>query len=666
MKKRTLDLMFVLSIILLASLTVLLASCGPEPIVVDEDELGYEVDLGDGVDQDLENRIVEHLRVEPSCSEQGGQICSYQQYCPSGFINASDSDECCETSCLNHVKTNTCNYNTICEGYENEECKDCQCQGVVCGGLCYNYKGTCCGDKFVEAGHLVFCEDDNIPEVAVSGVGCSIPGQCFQTVMPLIVTFEIPTMYELGVEENGKIIVTNNAGNLISGKIKWSYNSKFEILTNGLRIEDTYKEINLSSGDSIEIPITIKALQVYDFFEHPYEGFSRIWLIIKGEDYPGQVTYISPSMRIYERDKPTICGEITFNMKGECINNVFYPDARCSFVDSDYFPMCANGFLFTKYATLKYDNKTNRIKIGGEVEPKGLKQVLVLRLNNNVELNVSAMQEWVETFFDKESNRMFRRNLVDFKFEDAGRVNIDWNKITTTDDLILEVETASNINMDDYDFLVGYTPRSQSKIIFNDTGGVYAGKGVLLIDTSEQEFSTIAHEMTHGFGAPDLYFAHMHAQACTSHFFNGLMCGAAIMTSGTPEEFRLYSAPWIGWADLDGDGIIDVEDDAVAKLPSWFEGIEIKEAKGVLAWVGGTNQKSFYVSVEVVDKKRKQEVPAVIGVSSPLFSAKAFSGQGMLSYTPYIMPQSKIDITVTAEYAGYKDTKTFEFDPNNP
>lgn len=608
-----------------------------------------------------ENEITIHEEILPeTCSELSGYECSYQQYCASEFLNAADSDFCCRDLCLNHQQAKACNYNTICEGYENTDCKDCQCNGVVCGGLCYNHKGTCCDDIFIPVENFVYCKEEDVPQA----LGCAIPGWCFNTEAPLIVLFDIPAYYPVGVQQSGVIKIKNNGFLDIIASIEWGYNPKFEILAaNNIKIDDAYNKIRMSPSQEIWIPVKITALEDYNFFLYNTDPHSKISIVVKNPH--GADFYSSPSLTIYKTYKPNYCGKDAFTMNGTCFNGIFYPDAQCRLEADDLFIFCANGFKFDE-SKFAYDDKIDEFNIKRDVAAKGLKKVFVTRINSNIRLNLDVIEKWTESFFDKESNTIFGRNMVDFEFIDRGSVFADRNKINNLEELKEHLKSRLGLEDGNYDFIIAYMHKNNSKIVFNESGGIYGGNGFIFLDIGASMNFVIAHEMLHGFGAPDLYFNNSFSLACTTHFINDVMCGPAIITAdhSSPKEFRLYTAPFIGWADIDGDGIADIEDKRVMKTPEWFEGIEISEARIVVATVGGS-KKVHYVEVKVIDTKNKKSVPSIISISSPLFSVKAYSPQGALLYELKDLPSSKIPISVIAEYAGYIDSTTIVFDPSN-
>jgi hypothetical protein len=538
----------------------------------------------------------------------------------------------------------------VCEGEgvsceAKEECK------LICGNLCFNYEGTCCNDKnLVTYRGEVYCSS-NVP----ANLGCSIPGWCLVYDKPLIVEFEVDEYYRLGNEVNNKIIITNNGFNEVNGNLVWNHSDKFEI-------QGKVSSINLNPGEKIEIPISVKALQDLDLLQFPGEAYSRLWLYFEKEGY------FSPIMRIHKYSAPKSCGGKTFEIPGECIDDIFYPHATCDGEEtgkvSDYTSLCDTGMSLN----LRYDNDLDVLKTWGDVQALGNKKVLVAKINHDQNLDVQGISSWVESFYDQESQRLFGKNLIDFNFEDNGRINIDWNFIDTNEDLINEFHSKLNLDSKDYDFLIAFTDKANSKIIFNESGGVYLGQGVVLIDIGDTRFETVAHEINHGFGAPDLYYNTSYPTACSVQFFNALMCGSDSLTMledpvNPPfDGFNLYTNSFIGWSDLDNDGILDVED-SVEKVPSWSEGIEILDALPVLANQGTSNEQ-FSVQVYVLDKKTQKLVPSIITISSDLFNKKIYTPTGMMLYVVETVPSSKLDINVKAEFGGYSDSVTFEYDPS--
>ncbi len=610
--------------------------------------------------------------IQDSCESQGGVVCLAQERCTGNILSVAGEDSCCSGNCQRLTATNTCNYNTLCEGWESPSCVDCQCSGTVCGGICYGEEGTCCNNRnFIPQKKGVYCGGDTVPE----NQACAVPGTCTPGYNPLIVFFDIPEFYELNVPLSARVIVMNNAPNEVRGRLTWTYNQKFKIVgSDGRKIEESYQTIELKKGQSVEFMITITPQNEFNLFTSPLDGFSRFYLTVVDDQGYGNL-YTGPFMKIVKMGGSNLCGGSSFAMKGSCISSVFYPDAvECTGTETgtikDYLNLCAQGFSLKD--SLRYDQQNDLIKVWGDVRASGTKKIFVARINDDFVLNISGIQSWTETFFDAEAQKILGKNMVDLSFTDRGRVSVDWSRVSNTDDLRQQLERQLSLSPANYDFIIGYTEKAHSKIIFNESGGIYVGKGVILIDSNDTHFLTVAHEMNHGFGAPDLYFNTSTPTACTAQFINDIMCGFTILAARTvidppPDEMRLNTAPFIGWGDLDADGIVDVDDQYVLKIPSWSQGIEILEARPIVATQSSPGIPPIQVlsiDVYVLDKKTQKLVPALITIDSPLFSNKFFSTTGMLFYTPKItLPTTPLDITVTAEYGRFTDSRVVRYDP---
>src|SRR3989338_3922951 len=516
-------------------------------------------------------------------------------------FNAENETEDAGNKAETAVKTKFCNYNTICEDYEENTCKDCKCNGIVCGGICYNYDGKCCNDIFIFEGDGAYCDDENLPK----NIGCPIPGTCFSANNPLIVKFDIPVNYEVGIEKSGQITIKNNGNYGIEAELDWWHNKNFEVRGANANVESEYSKISLMPGEETKVDIWIKALYDYNLFFNPAESFSRLYFGVKTNN--GAEWYPSPVLNIYKKSEAIACSKGLFPVYGKCINNLYYPDAMCTQGNDDYRPICANGFVMDN--NLAYDGETDKLKLSGDVPPIGTIRILTVRLNNNISIDIKSLQEWIENFFDMQSSIILGRNMVDFQFYDWGSISLDWDGVKDGLDLTKKIENSLEIQKKDYEILIGYTDKTKSKIIFNESAAVYVGKGVILADTGEDArmYYLMAHEINHAFGAPDLYFNHSFSKACSTYFVNDLMCGSSnLVSDDNYEKFKLNTAPFIGWADIDGDGITDVEDRYIMKAPSWLEGLEILEVRPLIGTFSGTNQKVFSVEGVVVDKKRKK------------------------------------------------------------
>lgn len=593
-----------------------------------------------------------------SCSEANGYNCEYNEYCPNYFWNVSDTNSCCSSPCTQFQKTNTCNYNTIFEGWEDLSCKDSQCKGTVCGGLCYNTEGNCCNGKFTN-------EECN-----------SIKGD-------LKVEFDFPQFYRVTQKVSGNIIFTNTGSDSVNLGLGWSYGSIFQILTDSGK--NLYDEpyLFLSPGESKTIPITITPKEEMNLLLRPLDIFNTIQLTTR--DVENNLLYFkSHYMQVLPYDKISNCGNNQFGVEGKCINNIFYPEMECIGEETgnvkDYSDFCANGFLFIEGQRLFYNYSINTISIRepstlSDLKAVGTKKVFVTRLNNNINIDVNSMKNWVEKFYDIQSEKFAENNMVDFEFEDKGSIIMDWDKInekspTVYQDIRSQIEKQLNINSNEYDILIGFTNKSNSKVIFNESGGVYLpGARVILMDVKYPEsYYLVAHEIAHSFGAPDLYLNGSYTMACGFHFINDIMCGSSLLsTSSTlnppPESFEFNTAPFIGWGDIDGDGVLDVNDNYIARAPSWSQGIEILDIHPVIANQGTPNEQ-FSVNVYVIDKKTQKLVPSIITITASNVLASVYSKSGFISNTFTTVPTSPIDINVKAEYGGFADTQTITFDPS--
>jgi len=394
----------------------------------------------------------------------------------------------------------------------------------------------------------------------------------------------------------------------------------------------------------------------------PLDPYSKISIILrKGDEV---LLYNSPSLIIHNRENLNVCGDNVFTMKGQCRNKLFYPDSKCTSNEDDYFSFCADGFDIGSNKVF-YDNNAKKMRLSADISAKGLKNVLVVNINNDDSVDLEAMHAWVEGLFDKESLRITGKDLVDFKFYDGGSITLNWDDFSDKKGLEDSLKQTLGIKDDTYDFIVGYIDKKIPFLSYNETQGLYAGNGLVFIEKEYKDYWIVAHEILHGFGAPDFYFNTTFHLACLTHLINDIMCASKTLgiDVSVPDGYRIYAAPHIGWADIDADGIIDVEDDEIAKVPSWFKGLEINELNAYFYNVGSP-RKGFSIDVLVLDKARKKLAPSIIKITSPLFSIDAFI-KGQLVYSPKVLPTSKIPITVTVEYGGYKDTKTIIFDPNN-
>ena len=637
--------LFILFIFLI--LIVFISSCG-------NDNLILVVNNNDNTN----NEIIITSQF-PTCSQSNGVKCKYDEYCSSNFINVSDIKECCSTQCTKYQKTNTCNYNTINEDWEDISCKDAQCQGTVCGGLCYNTEGICNDGKFILGG-CIGCNNKDID-----------------------VEFDFPTIYKANQIENGEIIFTNNLDEQINLGLGWGYNDLFNIKTSNGNDLFNESQISLMSKENKIIPITIVPKRDYNLWLKPLEIFSNVKLSIF-DAYGDAKNFTSHDMRVFPYNTITSCGGNQFGVDGVCLDNVFYPNMECDGEETDTiddYKICANGFSFEN--RIYYNYKTTKFQIAesatlNDVKAIGNKKVFVVRLNNNVDLDIDSMERWVETFYDSQSQKITGRNLIDFSFEDKGSISFEWNKINESSRKIKiefrdELENQLNINSNQYDMLVAFTNKSNSKIHFNESAGGYlSGSRVILMDIQYSKvYWVLTHEIGHSFGAPDLYLNETYPLACGYQFINDIMCGGSTISanilndfSPSPEDFKFYTAPFIGWGDIDGDGILDVEDDNIFKIPSWPQEIEILDVYPTIA-NQGTSREVFGIDIYVVDKKTQKLVPSVITTTANNVSFISYSAKGKKTNIFTAIPTTPIDIIVTAEYGSLRDTKTITFDPNN-
>ena len=431
------------------------------------------------------------------------------------------------------------------------------------------------------------------------------------------------------------------------------YNTKFTLEsiddTGTLRnVKDVYTTITLQPSEQQKITVLITPKQSYNLLTSPLEGYSNIWIVHTDSTTKEKTTYYSPVLRIFDSNvKKTI--ECDGNETGKTI---------------DYLNLCSNGLQLKN--SLRYDSLKNTFTIHEDILAIGEKNVYIYGIDTPHTLNIQKAQEWIENFYDKNSMSITGKNLVNFNFVNKGTLNMDWNSIQNNDEFISMIEQKIK---KEYDFIILYVEKASSHILLNDSAGTYLGKGIIVIDSNDTRYSTIAHEIAHGFGSPDLYTNTSVPLACTTRFINDLMCGATMIglsENPNPEEYTFNTAGFIGWGDVDRDEILDVEDTEIVRIPSWSTGIEIYEAIPQIATITEKNKESikeFSILINIIDKKTKKRVPGHISIQSSIFNMTTFTTTGLMYYSQKIVPEKTTPITVTARIGTFTDTKTVEYNP---
>ncbi len=549
---------------------------------------------------------------KPISFSQCQVLCPYDSLCDKP-IKTDGAFKCCETSC-NAQKTNTCNYNKICESFEDPSCLDCQCSGVVCDGVCHENV-----DPNFE------CSIFEAPYITINLDTATVPKDSWVDAT-MIIKSRIKTPIEISLDLTGQ----------------------------GVDVQADAKNIKLYDLGVVSIPVKIKGNIVSYYNISSVFGNTVKTLVPSFINFEGDIKIFgrrdtikeSKQILVYDSNA-TSCGKNKFGLEGMCVNGVYYLDRDCS-TGAD----CLNGMSWWFF-------------IDKFVKPKGKISVGLISLDRELTGDEISNTKEIADWYDREALKYAGKDMIDIEFSYIGRVNISSDIIKDATDEFAGTnfnttssytELANKVDLSLYDIIVIITNK-QVKSSRGHAVGLKFFENMIIQSTTHPTY--MAHEIAHIFGCRDLYFGNL----CESAFNNNLMCSTG--TELKKIDLGVCAAE-MGWADRDGDNILDIDDAVIEeKSPSWLTGIKIEVA----------NQ-----SIEI-DQTNKEYVEAIVHVKDnrggTISNAKVTRKVNTMAYPclyPWVQDLKKayfcseyysgpypVDMEITAEYMGYTTVKTVTF-----
>ncbi len=497
--------------------------------------------------------------------------------CGNNICDSEENKITCPQDCLiKKNKTEKCNYNNLCEGFEGQSCSDCQClNGVVCNGLCFNnlnssecFEGVLFNSEFIGENScktLSECPKEK---------PCKVPGECESFNLPLKVSFNLPQFLELGQETKGKIIFYNTFDSVLKQKIRISL---YDLQVKDLHGKDfnLLNEVTVNANDSLEFDVIVVPLKLSDSVG--FDSLDKVIMNIELESSQGEEFNSPFRFNAFVFDKKTAlkCGENYWNFSGVCVGEIFFPSANCSFGKN-----CIDKESFWDF------NKR-------DVLANGKKSVAILSLNlpleskNNLSTSsINLLFEDVNNWFEREAIRYTKQKMLSFEPKFFGNFELSLNENSFEWGARNFLQEKLKIDLNKFDFVLIVLP-SLPKTDLGEAAGYYYGNGdILLLDSAALNEETVVHELTHGFGCKDLYEKKF---LCNYHWNRSLLCAGAWIAGdllSTSESSTQYlsdrvlgnCAAEIGWSDVDNDEIIDLVDENISTvIPNEFTGIAFKD-----------------------------------------------------------------------------------------
>ena len=614
-----------------------------------------------------------------TCSQQSGFICTDKNQCTGSLFNASDTNLCCSTQCLPPKSIGLSNNNKICEGGESDFSSDCKCPGTICGGVCHYGEGVCCGDTYIvkEKNKEIYCTADKSPVDQL----CYSPGTC-QTSYPLKIHFDFPTNLELNKEYTGKIELTNTGSEQTDVSLNLIKNS-VDVKENGQPI--TSLAFNIAPGEKkikeIKIIPTKLLEDNFAFVNNPYILFTP-WIRsssskpnVKSSSFSS--TVYKYEFFVYDTNKFTQCGNYRFSEKGFCKDS-YYFDWNCPKQNELTYNKCSNGipafFDYSIYNANQYESY-GYVKLKGDSKTaKGLVKVSFIPVGTDINsVEIATLRDNVEAFYDRESNKILGKNMVDFEFKLASKIIFDYNSVQTQDEFFSSIVSTSNLQNGSYDFVVAVVNKTEAQKFLGNNSGHYLWKGRILQSIDVLNPFTTAHEIAHGFGAPDLYFNGTHVVACKFNFDSTcLMCSEQRygFVQASLDTKNLCEAGFLGWGDIDNDGIVDIDDPYIDTspnpLPSWFTGISLEIVNVSISDKQNVKYADYIVQVkDNLGNIINQDLNVTYRLTANPSKCSKTLFNSNIAYSCSFGSQStqQLNVTIRADFLGKFDEKTTIFVP---
>ena len=545
-------------------------------------------------------------------------ICPYDSLCDKS-LKTDGAFNCCQNSC-NYQKTQTCNFNRVCEISEDPSCLDCGCKGIVCGDICYENveRNTDCN----------MVTDSDIKRVLDIDINIS--------------------SVEKNVWTEGQLTIKSKA----KSPIQVSFGLFGERLEIDPSYSSAYQNVEIGELGEVSLPIRIRGIEVSYYNKSTLFGNQVKTLISSKLDFIGTIKIlgtteslddISKQIFVYDQN-PTSCGTNKFNLEGKCTNGVFYLDRDCS-VGSECIDGLSWWFTITKEAKPKGTLKIGFLSVEGDIDVGQMTK------------NLQEMEDW----YDMESIKYTGKDMMNIDFFYLGDFDLaadiikdatDFNAPNNFGQSDSYKELSGSINMSAYDIIILVTDKQIKSVSGDEAGGLRVFKNIIIESNIAPQLTT--HEIAHVFGCRDIYFGDL----CENTFRNNLMCSKF-------DEFKKMDlgvcAVEMGWGDRDLDGILDIEDSTIEETaPVWLTGISIEIANTTVNRTSGEITAIGFV---------KDNDGGTVANYNSTFTI----GGSRYTCLPYTYDFKKAfwcnlgnvnlpaDMTIKVEYAGFVAEKTVPF-----
>ncbi|MBI4261979.1 hypothetical protein HY624_00445 [Candidatus Uhrbacteria bacterium] len=478
----------------------------------------------------------------------------------------------------------SCNNNTLCEGFEDASCRDCQCtSGVVCGSLCYNnlQKTACNNGTLISTAPEFkdkFCLSLN---TCPKDLACIVPGWC-KIGPPLVVQFDFPKRIALNEWIDGIVTIMNTGTRALNGRLQWEISDLDVRTRDGKNPRDIYPQVVLEPNRSLQMPLRIQGTRVSDRVDNNKLMTSYLNIVVFLPGFGEGMTTFQYNPYVIDAKSAQTCGGYLWNVAGVCVGNIFFPGGDCKFGKGCIGRMSGWNSAYTDV-----------------IKAKGTKKVQVIALDiprgdraRVTAARVRSLFKEVGDWYSKEAKRIAKKPMVKFSARFEGQYTLKLKNYTFDGVRNLRTYLAKKTrrSFPKSDILIVVVP-TLPKFDLGDAAGLVYGDGIIFVGLGlhgyESGFNaeTIAHELAHLFGCKDLY---TQRYLCSYQWRSSLLCAATWIPSefgsapeiGTRDTFQRRTlgncAAEMGWGDQDNDGILDLDDPAInAIAPDGFPGILI-------------------------------------------------------------------------------------------
>ena len=388
------------------------------------------------------------------------QVCPYGELCSSEFKEYSYRIFC-NGKCERKLTYN-CNFNKVCEGFENEKCFDCQCfDGLVCGGICY---------RNVENR---MCENGLIVKNTSSAI-----------------KLEAPRFIKLGDFIRIVLTIKNEKNEDVNVKLVWS--------TDKIDIINKTAEVLLSAKETKNISFELKGTEVTDSLSG--QNMETAYLQIDSNLGSAKREFI-----IYDSFAKK-CADGYFNFKGVCVGEIFLLDGDC-----DSGENCID--RINDFSSKNERPITGEMKVG----------IVIVDLPSNVFIeNLLEIGKNVSKYYRTESIKYTGKDLLNLSFEFVSNFSLgvenygDLSRGWYSSDLYKKLKAMDFSGYHAVLVLLPNIPMSGG-----EAGGIYNGGKFILINAITYTDIAIAHEISHFLGCKDIYEKEY---LCKNRWKGSLLC----------------------------------------------------------------------------------------------------------------------------------------------